>query len=139
MMARPDLTRLSTRVALTLTAAIVAGAALGGPAYAAAPKLGVYDCEGTATFSYVNSIKLMSGGRYLVGSERVGKKLKRTTRGRYRVSGKKIKWLSGMYKRLGYSSTIYKGYFSIDRADGTSTGVSCTYLPKPTGARAPGI
>ena len=81
----------------------------------------------------------MSGGRYLVGSERVGKTLKRTTKGRYKVSGKKIKWLSGMYKRGRYSSTIFKGYFTIDRADGTSTGVSCTYLPKPTGARAPGV
>jgi len=124
-----------------LGAAVIACAALAapGPAFAGAPKLGVYDCEGTTTFSYVNSVKLMSGGRYVVGSERVGKKLKQTTKGRYRVSGKKIKWLSGMYKRLRYGSTIYKGYFTIDRADGISTGVTCTYLPKPNGVRAPGI
>ncbi len=106
---------------------------------AASPKLGIYDCERTATFSYVNSVKLMSGGQYVVGSERVGKKLKQTTKGRYKVSGKKIKWLSGMYKRGRYVSTVYKGCFTIDRTDGTSTGISCTYLPKPTGARAPGI
>ncbi len=131
--------RPARRLTLLLSATAIGSAALAAPASAASPKLGVYDCQGTTTFAYVNSVKLMSGGRYLVGSERVGKKLKRTTSGRYRSSANKITWLSGMYKRLRYSSTVYKGYFSIDRADGTSTGVSCTYLPKPTGARAPGI
>ncbi|CAA9488991.1 MAG: hypothetical protein AVDCRST_MAG85-1119 [uncultured Solirubrobacteraceae bacterium] len=127
---------MTAATALTI---VLAGAAAAAPASAAAPKLGIYDCEGIDTFDYVNSVKLMSGGRYLVGSERVGSKLKRTTKGRYKVTGKKITWLSGMYKRGGYSSTVYKTYFTIDRLDGTSTGVSCTFLPKPTGARAPGI
>lgn len=131
--------RSFARLALYATAAGLGAGVAAAPAAAAAPKLGIYDCQGTGTFSYVNSVKLMSGGRYLVGSERVGKKLKRTTKGRYKVSGKKITWLTGVYKRGRYSSTVYKDYFTLDRLDGTSTGVSCTFLPKPTGARAPGI
>jgi hypothetical protein len=94
---------------LVLVLAALALGATAGPASAASPKLGIYDCQGTATFSYVNSVKLMSGGRYLWASERVGKKLKGTTKGRYKISGKKIRWVSGVYKRGRYSSTVYKG------------------------------
>ena len=127
--------RPTVLVAGALAAALVSAA----PASAAGPKLGIYDCEGTATLGYVNSVKLMSGGRYLWASEREGKQLKRTTSGRYAVRGKQIRWRSGTYKRLRYKATIRPGGFSIERADGTSTGISCTHLPRPTGARAPGL
>ncbi len=132
MIARPNLMRLSARVALVLTAASLVGVVLAGPASAAAPKLGIYDCTSSAT-PYVNSVRLMSGGRYVYASQRVGTKLRGTTRGRYKASGTKITWLSGVYKRGRYVSTIHKGYFSIDRsADRVWTGISCYYQRKPS-------
>ena len=97
------------------------------PAQASAAKLrtGIYDCNGTQS-GYVNSVKIQSGGRYVYAAQREGRKLKQTTRGRYRVRGGKVTWLSGTFKRAGYVSTIYDGYFSLDRkANGTWTGISC--------------
>ena len=98
------------------------------PATAAAGlKRGIYDCKGTSS-GYVNSVKIMAGGKYVWAANRRGKQLRaKTTSGTYRVRGDRIKWLSGTYKRRNYTSTIYpRGYFSLDRAkDGVWTGISC--------------
>ncbi len=115
-----------------LMLACLAGAA--APASAATLKKGIYDCT-TGSGAYVNSVKIMAGGKYLLASGRKGSTLRQTTKGTYKVTGAKIKWLTGVYKKGKYASEIYKGYFSIDRAaDGVWTGVSCNHLPKPNGA-----
>jgi hypothetical protein len=116
-------------MALALSLLIVLVASV--PAEAAKLRRGLYDCNGTED-SYVASVKIKDGGKYLYANARKGSRLKNPSKGRYSVSGKKIKWLSGTFKRSGYVSTIYvtpsspKGYFSLDRkSNGTWTGISC--------------
>ena len=104
------------------------------PAHAVVLKKGIYDCNGTYS-GYVNSVKVMTGGRYIFASSREGARLRGTTRGRYRFNGKRIFWRSGVYKRGNYISTLYKSssgtYFSIDRKrDNIWTGVSCYFVPR---------
>jgi hypothetical protein len=98
---------------------------------AAQPRLGVYDCIGVHS-GYVASVRIKSGGDYLYANSRNGKVLKNPSKGRYRASGRTIRWRSGTFRRAGYVSTMYtsasrpKGYFSLDRkSNGTWTGISC--------------
>jgi len=112
------------------------------PAHAVVLKKGIYDCNGTQS-GYVNSVKVMSGGRYIFASSREGAQLRSTTRGRYRFNGKRIFWLSGVYKRGNYVSTLYKSstdtYFSIDRKrDNIWTGISCYFTPRSELGGTPG-
>ena len=111
---------------------VIAGAlAFATPAAAAKLPTGIYDCVGTAS-SYVSSVKIKPRGRYVFAGARTGRTLKQTTKGRYRVRGKKITWLKGTFKRAGYVSTIYDGYFSLDRkSDGKWTGISCYRQSNP--------
>ncbi len=84
-------------------------------------------------------MKISSGARYQWASGRKDSTLKAPTAGKYRVKGKTIRWLSGVYKRGRYVSTIYPGYFSIDRAaDNVWTGISCYRVPKPSGVQVVG-
>ena len=108
--------------------------ALASPASAAGPKKGIYDCT-TGDGTYVSSVKIAAKGRSVHASGRSGRKLRQTTKGRFKVSGKTIRWTKGTFKRAGYVSELYDGYFSLDRkADGVWTGISCNHLPSPTGA-----
>ncbi len=115
-------------LALALSLLILAASA---PAHAAKLPRGLYDCTGSAS-GYVASVKIKAKGQYLYANARKGSKLKNATKGRYKVTGEKIKWRSGTFKRSGYVSTIYKTasspkpYFSLDRkSTGIWTGISC--------------
>jgi len=123
------MTTARAATALALSCLTLLSAAL--PAQAATPRRGLYDCVGRYS-SYVASVKIQAGGKYLYANARKGSTLKNATKGTYKVSGKKITWRSGTFKRAGYVSTIYvttsspKGYFSLDRkSNGTWTGISC--------------
>lgn len=113
---------------------LVVMVALMAPAPASAFKLkqGIYDCTGAVANEYVNSVKIMGDGKYLWAANRRGTKLVDPTPGKFRRDGKQIRWRSGVYKRANRISTIYDGYFSIDRKnDGYWTGISCYWDPKP--------
>ena len=128
---------VSALLSLSMLLAVTAS-----PAQAVVLKKGIYDCNGTQS-GYVNSVKVMTGGRYIFASSREGAQLRGTTRGRYRFNGKRIFWLSGVYKRGNYVSTLYKSgtrtYFSIDRKkDGIWTGISCYHRPPSQLGGTPG-
>ena len=122
--------RAPCALALSLFILLAASA----PAQAANLRRGLYDCVGTAS-GYVASVKIKADGEYLYANARKRSKLTNPTKGSYKLSGKKIAWRSGTFKRSGYVSTIYttasspKGYFSLDRkSNGTWTGISCYWL-----------
>jgi hypothetical protein len=117
-------------LAISLAAALPAAAP-------AAPRLrtGIYDCTGSTGYQYYNSVRILSGGRYQWAPGRKGSTLHHPTNGKFRISGKKIIWTSGVYKRNRNESRIYANYFSIDRAQTHLwTGISCYFQPKPRGA-----
>jgi hypothetical protein len=102
------------------------------PASAFKLKQGIYDCTGSVANEYVNSVKIMGKGKYLWAANRRGTKLVDPTPGKFRRAGKQIRWRSGVYKRANRISTVYNGYFSIDRKnDGIWTGISCYWDPNP--------
>ena len=122
------------RAAIALTFSLFIVLAASAPAQAANLRRGLYDCMGNS--GYVSSVKVKAEGKYLYANARKGSKLKNATAGSYKVSDKKITWVSGTFKRAGYVSTIYtsasspKGYFSLDRKrTGIWTGISCYWRP----------
>ncbi len=88
---------------IALAGLAVAGLALPASAAAAKPELGNYTCAQftqDASSFYYGYFKLQKGQKYRWSTSYSG--LKSGTPGKYKVSGKQVKWLSGQLKKDGY-------------------------------------
>jgi hypothetical protein len=122
----------STCTALAVVLAVAAPAG----ARSTHPWLGIYDCV-TAGSGYTNvyagSARLMKNGSYQYATDRVAGRLKGVTTGRYKVQGRNILFITGVFHKghwygqwYGPTSLHRDGYFAVNRnRDHVWTGETC--------------
>lgn len=137
--AEPTVRRQLVRALAGTCTALAAVLALAAPAGARTthPWLGIYDCVTAGSVGYNNiyagSARLTQNGSYQYASDRVAGRLKGVTTGRYKVQGRNILFVTGVFQRghlygewYGPTSLHRDGYFAVNRnSDHVWTGETC--------------
>jgi hypothetical protein len=126
------------RLALSRATVLAACAVLVLPGLAAArsrPPLRTYDCLTSSLYTggYTGSVKLMRKGKYVYAVQRKGSRLLSTTRGRWRMHGRTIRWLSGPMKKAGFygvwnppTPERAKGFIALfSKSSHSASGIAC--------------
>jgi len=129
---------LRLRPALIGAAVLAACAVMLLPGLAAArsrPPRGTYDCLTSALYNggYTGSVKLMRRGRYVYAVQRKGSRLLSKSRGRWRMRGHKVRWLSGPMKDAGFygvwnppTRKRAKGFIALfSKRSHSASGIAC--------------